>query len=186
MIIILSKLLTFYEGYSKQRSIGQVLTFDGSATTDTPSDIPSLIYFWNFGDGAIATGKIVTHAYSFSGTYTTTLTVTDNDGASSSDTLIVTIIADAPPAAPTGLTAVGEERVELRWNANTEPDLSGYEIYRATSLAGPFSLIATVGLVTEYVDSGVAEGTFYYKIKAFDQVGNRSPFSNTVSAIVTD
>jgi hypothetical protein len=36
------------------------------------------------------------------------------------------------PAIPTGLNATGfEDRIELRWARNTEPDLQGYQIYRS-------------------------------------------------------
>jgi fibronectin type 3 domain-containing protein len=37
-----------------------------------------------------------------------------------------------PPAPPKGLTAEGfDDFIRLRWNANTEPDLDGYQIYRS-------------------------------------------------------
>ena len=40
-------------------------------------------YKWSFGDGASASGQAVTHAYAAAGTYTGTLTVTDNNGSNS-------------------------------------------------------------------------------------------------------
>jgi PKD repeat protein len=54
-------------------------SFDGSASTDSDGTITS--YVWNLGDGATDSGAIVTHRYSAPGTYTVTLTVTDNGGA---------------------------------------------------------------------------------------------------------
>lgn len=53
--------------------------FDASGSYDPDGFIQS--YDWDFGDGAWGTGTIVTHIYRASGTYTATLTVTDNDGA---------------------------------------------------------------------------------------------------------
>ena len=61
-----------------------VIEFDGTGSraegTSSPPSIQS--YSWDFGDGATATGPIVTHSYTPGGTYYATLTVTDSAGAS--------------------------------------------------------------------------------------------------------
>ncbi len=77
-------------GPDKTGKVGQMLTFDGSGSYDE-EDGTNLSYAWNFGDGAMASGVTVQHAYSAVGTYTVTLTVTDNAGASASDSAIVKI-----------------------------------------------------------------------------------------------
>lgn len=61
--------------------IGQEITFDGTASTDSDGNIVS--YLWSFGDGMTGSGATVVHAYTVAGTYPVTLTVTDNDGKSS-------------------------------------------------------------------------------------------------------
>lgn len=91
------------------------------------------------------------------------------------------------PAIPTNVVAVGKERaVLLTWSANTEADLVGYKIYRSTSAAGPFTLIATVGKMPAptYLDNDNQNGLvndqyYYYKISAFDTQGKESDLSKT-------
>ena len=62
------------------------VSFDGSTSTD-PDAGDTLTYVWNFGDGsAVATTASATtsHTYTTAGTFTATLTVRDNHGATSS------------------------------------------------------------------------------------------------------
>ena len=58
----------------------ETVSLTGSAT-DTASDMATLTYAWDFGDGTTATGPIANHIYPQSGTYTITLAVTDDEGA---------------------------------------------------------------------------------------------------------
>ena len=71
--------------------------------TSTSSDPDGSItgYSWNFGDGSPAvTTQNASHAYAAGGTYTVTLTVTDNLGASNSSSQSVTVsAANQPPVA---------------------------------------------------------------------------------------
>src|SRR3972149_8450834 len=60
---------------------GKEMTFDGSASTDSDGSIAE--YTWNFGDNSTGTGAKPVHTYAAAGTYTVTLTVKDNSGASS-------------------------------------------------------------------------------------------------------
>lgn len=59
-----------------------VVAFDGSASMDADGEIVS--YTWAFGDGSEATGIKVEHEFTVAGQYDVTLTVVDNDGASTS------------------------------------------------------------------------------------------------------
>lgn len=58
---------------------GVPLTFDGTASRAVTGEIK--LYQWDFGDGATASGKTVTHTYATPWRYTVTLTVTDSGGA---------------------------------------------------------------------------------------------------------
>jgi len=68
-------------------------SLDASGTTDSDGTISS--YAWNFGDGATGTGKTATHTYLTGDTYTVTLTVTDNSGATDVVSHGVTVTAPA-------------------------------------------------------------------------------------------
>jgi glucose/arabinose dehydrogenase len=90
--------------------------FDGSASSD-PDASDTLTYVWDFGDGTTpseTTTATVTHVYSSAGTFTSTLTVRDNHGATSGPAT-VSIQVDASLIVPesmvepaiNGVTRVG-------------------------------------------------------------------------------
>ena len=57
-------------------------TFDASTSADSDGSIAS--YAWDFGDGTTGSGVNPTHAYTADGSFTVTLTVTDNRGGTAS------------------------------------------------------------------------------------------------------
>ncbi len=79
-----------------------VCTFDGRGSTD--ENRASLAYSWNHGDGRTGTGGLRTHTYARAGTFTPTLTVTDEYGLVSTTTLPAVTIAEPPDnVAPTAV-----------------------------------------------------------------------------------
>ncbi len=84
------------------------------------------------------------------------------------------------PAVPTGLSATpGTAQVALSWNANTEPDLSGYNVYRDGVLLTPVPVPAAA-----YTDALLIDGTYAYTVSAVDATGNESARSGVVVATV--
>ena len=69
-------------------TVNQTISF-----TDTSTDLDGSIvsWLWDFGEGTGSTLQNPTHAYSATGTYTVTLTVTDNDGLTDSESKGITI-----------------------------------------------------------------------------------------------
>jgi PKD repeat protein len=72
------------------------VNFDGSASSDPDEahDNVVLNYDWDFGDGNGSTSMSPTHAYQSTGNFMASLTVTDNYGASSMDSVAVSVTAD--------------------------------------------------------------------------------------------
>ncbi|WP_135304754.1 PKD domain-containing protein [Haloarcula amylovorans] len=81
--------------------VGEQATFEASASDD--GSLAS--YEWNFGDDSTATGQSVSHAYSSPGDYTVQLTVTDDDGASTTATTTVSV-SEAPDPATLQVTSL--------------------------------------------------------------------------------
>jgi PKD repeat protein len=70
-------------------SAGIAVSFSSSGSTDPDGTIAS--YAWSFGDGGTSTLANPTHIYTSAGSFTATLTVTDNQGATGTDQASVTI-----------------------------------------------------------------------------------------------
>jgi predicted transcriptional regulator len=64
-----------------------VVFLDGFRSTDFEGYLVD--YDWDFGDGTQGTGETLAHTYEDNGVYTVTLTVTDDEGGTSSDTITV-------------------------------------------------------------------------------------------------
>ena len=112
----------------------------------------------------------VNTATAFQGNNATTITVKSGD---ITRTVNVTLTLNAPSSSS----------VTLTWNANTESDLAGYRVYRATSSGTYGAPITTIqGNTTSYIATGLQFGTtYFFVVTAFDIAGNESAYSNEVS-----
>lgn len=75
-----------------------------------------------------------------------------------------------------GVTA---STVSLSWTASISSGVSGYNVYRAGTSAGPFTKVnASLVTATSFTDTTVQSGqTYYYVLTAVDASTNESPFS---------
>ncbi len=93
------------------------VSFNASSSSDSDGSITS--YAWDFKDGNTGTGQTINHTFSSAGSYNVLLTVTDDEGASDSNTKTITItnpiIEPVPlgtPLTKDGIT-VTMERIEV-------------------------------------------------------------------------
>jgi PKD repeat protein len=78
-------------------SAGAPVSFDGTSSTDSDDSITS--FAWNFGDGATAATSVASHTYASAGSYTVTLTVTDQTGLAKTKTQTVAVGPPLPDLA---------------------------------------------------------------------------------------
>jgi len=74
--------------------------------------------------------------------------------------------------------------IRVSWNPNTDLDLAGYKLYYGTG-ARNYTSSVNVGNVTTYQITNLDTGrTYYVSLKAYDNAGNESVYSDEVSAYI--
>ena len=92
----------------------------------------------------------------------------------------------APPAAPAGAAAAVQAKgmsVTITWRPNTEADLAGYHVHRATVASGPWSRITIAPVTaTRFTDSAIPDAAtdLIYQLSAVDALGNESARSSGI------
>jgi hypothetical protein len=106
--------------------------------------------------------------------------------------LTVTLRDTFPPGPPRGLVSVpgslnGKVTLDLSWDANPEPDLAGYHVYRvdlADAGAAPRLLTPELLTVPAFRDTNVLPNHRYrYQVTALDRSGNESRISEAIEDI---
>jgi len=154
-----------------------VITNTGTGTlTWTVTDNANWLTATQSGNSVVASVNIAGLA---AGNYSGVITVSASGATNTPQSVPVTLTIAAATQPTTG-------SVTLSWNANSESDLAGYKVYRATSSGGYGAPVATLTAgTTQYISSGLAKGfTYFFVITAYDQAGNESPYSSETSKSV--
>ena len=64
---------------------------------------------------------------------------------------------------------------ELKWDANTDTDLAGYEIVWRETTAPEWTDSSFVGNVTNFLVKGRSKDNYFFGVRAVDKAGNKSP-----------
>src|SRR5688572_3893335 len=81
------------------------------------------------------------------------------------------------PERPKGVTILSarlSHDTDLRWDANKEPDLAGYEIVWRDTTSPAWTNSKAVGNVTTFSMKGMSKDNFFFGVRAVDREGNRS------------
>ena len=117
---------------------------------------------------------LVNLTYGVTYSYRVAAVNTAGQQSSPSASVSFTLHDTTPPAAPAGLTAVGEdERVALSWSSSSDPLLDHYAIYRKAAgawLAAPTATVSSTA--TRFSEGGLSDGTTdAYRVVAVDRAG---------------
>jgi PKD repeat protein len=88
--------------------------------TDTSTSYDGISYqMWDFGDGNSGSGSTVSNVYYQNGTYSVTLTITDNDGSTDVKTATITVTDTSPTADFTGNPTSGTAPFTVTFTNNS-------------------------------------------------------------------
>jgi PKD repeat protein len=151
-------------------------SFDGGGSSDTDGSIAS--YTWSFGDGsAPAAGSTTQHSYAQGGSYTVTLTVTDDGGSTASMSTALTV--EPPNVAPAALFTSSCAGVTCSVDAGASTDGDGTVVAYSWS----FGDGATgTGRTAQHAYAGA--GTYAVTLTVTDDDGATATVSRSAVVVV--
>ena len=149
--------------------------FDGTGSSDTDGTVAS--YSWNFGDNTAAgTGSKPSHTYTAAGTYTVTLTVTDDAGAT--DTVSHDVTVTAPPnVKPTAAFTSSNTDLAASFDGTGSSDTDG----TVASYSWNFGDNTAAGTGSKPSHTYTAAGTYTVTLTVTDDAGATDTVSHDVT-----
>ena len=168
-----------------------------SAATSGDSDGHIVSYAWDYTtDGSVDSTDVETsHVYSTPGTYTASLTVTDEDGATDTGTVTITVNANQPPTAvansdfqsgnaPLSITFEGRDSLDAELDGTITYDWDFGDGSPHSTSATPTHVFQNIGSYTvtlTVTDDNGATGTDTLAINALDPVVRVRPTGSDVT-----
>ncbi|MBT2733646.1 fibronectin type III domain-containing protein [Bacillus sp. ISL-7] len=194
-----------YGAFSPVVSAKPVLAVPASPKAASAS-YSSIKTSWTAVSGA--SGYEVSRATSSTGTYsvvgnTTTATSLTNTGLSTNKVYYykirayrmvgttkvyggyTTVVSAKPiPSVPTNFKAASASYSSIKTSWTAVSGASGYEVYRATSSTGTYSLVGKTTTATSFTNTGLSTNKlYYYKIKAYRMVGTTKVYSGYTTVV---
>jgi PKD repeat protein len=132
--------------------------FDGSGSSDSDGSI--VAYAWDFGDDGSATQQTASHTFTSDGTYTVSLTVTDDEGATGSANENVNVSSGSTGGitlSTTGYKVRGLHKADLTWSGATSANV---DVRRDGSI---ITTISDNGKYTDDMDQR-GSGSYSYQV----------------------
>lgn len=154
------------------------ITFDAGASA---AGTPITGYLWDFGDGTIGSGQVVTHTFQAPGSYTVRLLVTDASGAASAATTTVTVVANqAPVAASIVSTSTAKVPFVARFDASGSSDADGSIVSYAWDFGD-----GTAGAGIQTSHTYTTPGVYTTTLTVTDDRGARTSVAQSVTALLS-
>jgi PKD repeat protein len=170
----------------KSGDIPLVVSFDASRSTSTEGAIRG--YKWKFGDGGESDKATTTHVFVKAGEFKVVSSVTDSNGNVIETESVITAIDPDIIQTPALGVSILLRTLTLGWSVE-KSRVSSYMVERAPQGnrgPGRFVRLTTVGpSQTSFTDTLKYDGTYYYRVKAFNaKTGRESEYSNVVPVVV--
>ena len=151
------------------------VAFTAAGSFDLDGSI--VAYAWDFGDGGSAAGAAVTHTYSAAGSFTATLTVTDDSGRTGAADVTVRVVPRPPVAVASATPTSGDAPLPVAFTAAGSSDLDGSIVAYAWDFGDGTS--ATGAAVTHTYPAG---GAYTATLTVTDNDGLTGSAALTISA----
>ncbi|MDO8740240.1 MAG: PKD domain-containing protein [Candidatus Woesearchaeota archaeon] len=149
---------------------------------DAISTNPVASYYWDFGDGTTSNEQNPSHTYLTSGVYEATLTVTDADGKTAADKIVVNVLVpNAAPIANAGTDKSSAINTITQLDGSGSSDPEGEQLsYNWVQTSGTsITLSSTTAQKPSF--TATQEGTYEFQLTAYDGELYSQPDTVTVT-----